>query len=310
MVPTPPSRPSAPYLAGWTVLARHFVASRFGEALVVAREMLEHYPDRLASLGHAEACLLLAGAHEEEAIGVMQRVVDDGRWWSTRQLIDPDLRRLQQHPAYDGLAARMREAEAAARSDAVNRAAEVRSLTTVGPPSCCVVVLHMAAVSGRETAEIWQPVTKAGIAVVGVESTLRNGDGQPSWDDEELAMRDVRSGLEHARALGRPVILAGGSQGAGVAARLAVGGAAADLAGFICVVGAPGPGSWTARSVVPGLLVVGGADDLTASTQRQFAREARQLGLEIDLVEIAGLDHRYPDDWGTLAPELLTRWQG
>jgi len=33
--------------------------------------------------------------------------------------------------------------------------------------------------------------------------------------------------------------------------------------------------SWTAHNAVPGVLVVGGADDLTAGTQRQFAREAR-----------------------------------
>jgi len=84
----------------------------------------------------------------------------------------------------------------------------------------------MAAVGGRETAEIWQPVTKAGIAVVVVESAMRNGDGQPSWDDPELAERDVRSGLDQTLVFGAPVVLAGGSQGAGVAARLALGGVA------------------------------------------------------------------------------------
>lgn len=116
--------------------------------------------------------------------------------------------------------------------------------------------------------------------------------------------------LEQARGFDAPVVLAGGSQGSGVAARLALGGAVADLAGFMCVVGAPWPGSWIARNAVPGLRVVGGADDVTAETQRQFAREAGELGLEIDLVKIPNLDHRYPDDWGTLAPELLARWLG
>lgn len=310
MVSKPPSRSSDPYLASWTILARHFVAGRYVEALAVAREMLDQFPDRLAALSHAEACLLMATARVDEAVGVMQRVVDDGRWWSTRQLFDPDLRPLQSHPAYDKLAAVMREAESAARVNAVAGAAELLPLRTVGAPNCCVVVAHMAAVSGWETAEIWQPVTRAGIAVVVVESTMRNGDGRPSWDDPELAERDVRSGLGQARGFGVPVVLAGGSQGAGVAARLALGGAVADLAGFMCVVGAPWPGSWTARTAVPGLLVVGGADDLTAETQRQFAREAGELGLEVDLVEIQNLDHRYPDDWGTLAPELLARWLG
>lgn len=272
--------------------------------------MLVHFPDRLAALSHPEACLLMATGHLDEAVGVMQRVVDSGRWWSTRQLIDPDLRPLQRHPAYGELAAVMQKAETAARANGVAGAAELWSLPTVGTPSCCVVVAHMAAVGGRETAEIWQPVTQAGIAVVVVESTMRNCDGQPTWDDPELAERDVRSGLDQALVFGAPVVLAGGSQGAGVAARLALGGAAVDLAGFICVVGAPWPGSWTARKAVPGLLVVGGADDFTSGTQRQFAREAGELGLEIDLVEIVNLDHRYPDDWGTLAPKLLARWLG
>jgi pentatricopeptide repeat protein len=107
METTPPSRPSDPYLTGWTVLARHFVAGRFEEALVVVREMLDRHADRRAALSHAEACLLVATAHHEEALGVMDRVVDEGRWWSTRQLSDPDLGPLQRHPAYDRLAAVM-----------------------------------------------------------------------------------------------------------------------------------------------------------------------------------------------------------
>lgn len=308
MVSKKPARPSDPYLASWTILTRHFVASRYEEALAVVHEMLDHFPDRYAALSHTKACLLMATDHLDQAVGVMQRGVDDGRWWSTRQVLDPDLYPLQRHPAYDELAEVMREAESAARLSAGAGAAELRSLSAFGIPKCCVVVAHMAGVSGRETAGIWQPVTTAGIAVVVVESAMRNGDGQPSWDDPELAERDVRAGLEQALVFGAPVVLAGGSQGAGVAARLALGGAAAGLAGFVCVAGAPWPGSWAARSSVPGLVVVGGADDLTAETQRQFAREVGELGLEVDVVEIANLDHRYPDDWGTLAPQLLARW--
>ncbi len=296
------------YLRGWTDLARLFHAGQVDEALGTVLGMIERFPDRSAALGHAQACLLASGGRGDEALRVMSRLVYEGRWWSQRQLSDPYLKQLASCPEYDSLAAAMRRGADRAIAEAASASAELEVLRPAGRPRCTVVALHMATVSGRETARIWEGVTGSGIAVVSVESTLHNGDGQPSWDDADLAERDVRAGLAQAGEIGGPIILAGGSQGAGVAARLALAGVAPELVGYLCVVGAPSPGSWTPRASVPGLLVVGGADPLTAEAQRTFSRQASGHGLRVELIEVPGLGHRYPDGWGGLAPPLIDRW--
>lgn len=299
------SRPSDGYLRAFTRLGDLVVDGRLDAALVAARRMHLDFPERASAVAHTEACLLALDARVEEAVDVLARLVDDGRWLSRRQLADPDLATLASHPSYDGLTATMRS-----REDAVTRAAhqgapDVTVARPDGTVRATVVVLHMHGVSGAETAAIWVPLVDAGFAVVTVESALRNGDGLPCWDDPGLAERDVRIGVDAARDLGAPLVLAGGSQGAGVAARLALGGTVPGLAGFLCVVGAPAAGTWHGNVRLPGALVIGADDRLTAARQREFLAELGAVGVAADAVEVPGLPHVYPGNWDTMAPGLL-----
>lgn len=300
-------RPSDGYLAAWTRLASCYAEDRFDDALVLARKMRTDFPERTAAVAHAEAGLLSATGRADEAIGVLHDLVDVGRWWSPSQLADPDLAALATRTTYRGLATTMleRAQDALVAGRAVQPVIGVE--TPDGPIRSSVVALHMMGVSGAETATIWAPVTGAGIAVITVESALRNGDGQPCWDDPDLAVRDVQGGVDVARRLGVPVVLAGGSQGAGVAARIALGGEVGDLVGFVCVVGGPSTGTWRAEVSLPGVLVIGGNDHLTAQTQREFHAELLAAGSSVELLDVPDLDHAYPVDWGDLAPGLLGR---
>jgi len=304
------THPSDGYLRAFTRLGDLVVDGRLADALLEVRRMRVDFPEQASALAHTEACLLALDGRVEDAIEVLSGLVANGGWLSRRQLADPDLASLASHPSYGGLTATMLGREDAARRSAHRRAPDVTVERPHSSIRATVVALHMLGVTGAETAAIWVPVVDAGIAVVTVESALLNGDGLPCWDDQGLAERNVRTGVDAARELGAPLVLAGGSQGAGVAARLALGGALPGLAGFLCVVGAPAPGTWPANLRLPGALVIGGADRLTARRQREFERELGAAGIAVDAVEVPGLPHVYPDDWGARAPELLDRLTG
>jgi predicted esterase len=301
------TRPSDRYLLAFTRLGDLVVQGRLDDALVAARRMRSDFPDRAAAVAHTEACLLAIDGHVEDAIEVLAGLVDDGRWLSRRQLRDPDLAALASHPSYDALTATMldREQQAARAAQAIT--AHVTVERPRGPNRATVVALHMHGVSGAETAAIWAPVVDAGFAVVTVESSLLSGDRLPCWDDMALAERDVRTGVDAGRDLTAPLVLAGGSQGAGVAARLCLGGAVRDVRGLLCVVGAPAPGTWRVDVGVPTTLVIGGADPLTAARQREFRAGLDAAGITVETVEVPGLRHVYPDDWAVMAPALLDR---
>ncbi|MBJ7595424.1 MAG: hypothetical protein JF886_11305 [Candidatus Dormibacteraeota bacterium] len=101
------------------------------------------------------------------------------------------------------------------------------------------VVLHMRGISVLETAAEWRPTTDDGVLAAIVESTLRDGDGAPCWDDDELAARDAsRAAAQLSGMAGdSPLVLAGGSQGAGHAIRLAIDGSIPGVIGFLAIVG-------------------------------------------------------------------------
>ncbi len=207
------------------------VADRLADALGEAQALRTDFPGHAAAVGHTVACLLALEGRTREAVNALAGLVDDGRWLSRRQLADPDLAALASHPAHDELTALMWSREQEATRAAHRRSPGVIVRGPHRPARAAVVVLHMHGVSGHETAAIWAPVVDADIAVAAVESTLRSGDGLPCWDDPALAQRDVHAGVEAARELGAPVVLAGGSQGAGVAARLALAGGSPILPG-------------------------------------------------------------------------------
>jgi predicted esterase len=99
-------------------------------------------------------------------------------------------------------------------------------------------------------------------------------------------------------------VLAGASQGAGLAASATLNGeASAD--GWLAVVGAPQPRVARMARLVPGALVVGGDDPLAAANQRVFHEAVLAAGGRCAWQEVPGLSHDYPADWADRAPGLL-----
>ena len=99
-------------------------------------------------------------------------------------------------------------------------------------------------------------------------------------------------------------MLAGASQGAGLAASAALNGEAGADA-WLAVVGAPQPGVARMERLVPGALVIGGEDPLVAANQKVFHDAAVSAGARCDWHEVPGLSHDYPADWAQRAPACL-----
>ena len=283
-----------------TGVTRAYLAEQYDEALRITDELLERFPDRFASFSQLRAEVLVRLGRPDDALASAAAVLDAGRWWSDRQVGSLEEEGLDLGEVGAALRSRGRQEVGAART----RSAVVE-LRPAERGWVSVVVLHMYGIPAAETLEVWEPVVAAGVHVVTVESTLVDGDGYPCWDQRDLALRDLGAGIAAAPG-GVPLVLAGASQGAGLAASAALNGEAGADA-WLAVVGAPQPGVARMERLVPGALVIGGEDPLVAANQKVFHDAAVSAGARCDWHEVPGLSHDYPADWAQRAPALLER---
>jgi hypothetical protein len=283
-----------------TEITRAYIEGDHDRALRITDALLERHPERLASLMQLRAEVLVVLGRADEARQAAAAVLEDGRWWSDRQVSSLEGEGLDLGPVGEDLRARARDEVEGARDR--RAAVEVREPAA---PWATVVALHMYGVAAADTLAVWLPVVDAGVRVVCVESTLVDGDGFPCWDARDLALRDVRAGVDAAPA-DVPLVLAGASQGAGLAASAALNDEVpAD--GWLSVVGAPQPGVARMARMVPGAVVAGSEDPLPAANQRVFRDAVLAAGGTCEWEEVSGLGHAYPHDWPDRAPALLRR---
>ncbi len=134
---------------------------------------------------------------------------------------------------------------------------------------------------------------------------MRDADGAPCWDDDELAERDVRVALEEAHpAHGTPLLLGGASQGAAQAVRMATTGRVPGCSGFIAVVGAA-PEDKIGTAPVRGWLIAGERDVLVRRRQEALHAELLRRGMPCRLEVVPGLAHWYPRDLATRLARAL-----
>ena len=283
-----------------TEITRAYLEGDHERALKVTDALLAAHPDRLASLSQIRAEVLVQLGRPTRPEAAATRCWTAGRWWSDRQVASLEDEGLDLGSIGEALRGRADQAIENARDG--RAAVEVRES---GTPWVTVVALHMYGVAAADSLAVWLPVVDAGVRVVSVESTLVDGDGYPCWDARDLAVRDVRTGIA-AVPDDVPLVLAGASQGAGLAASAALNGEVrAD--GWLAVVGAPQPGVARMTRMVPGALVAGAEDPLPAANQRVFRDAVLAAGGTCEWEEVAGLGHAYPADWSDRAPALLRR---
>lgn len=301
-------RPSDAYLRAFTEVANRYFDHGPDHALDRAARMVGEFPGRRSSVAHIVATLLAESGRPDEALAVAHDLVEARGWWTTRQCADPSLAGV---PGIDAVLARMGPAARAAVGSARTGRIHLHTEVPAGAPRAVVVGLHMRNVPGQEMHLIQEPLAASGFLVVTAESSLLDADGLPCWDEPTIARRDVAAAVDEGRRLapGTPVVLVGGSQGAGLAIRLAVDPGFPDVAGFVAVVGAT-PAAELAdpqRPGVRGVMIAGGDDRLTSQAQNALYAELDGAGVDVSLDEVPGLPHVFPSDWGIRAPGLLER---
>jgi predicted esterase len=174
-----------------------------------------------------------------------------------------------------------------------------------------VIALHMYGVTAAETLEKWAAAA-AGCIIAVPESVEHDGDGLPCWEDDVLIHEAISTALDASRRVvhdaALPVVLAGASQGANHAVRIAVAGDIPGCRGFLASVGAPRPAQllWPSTpSLIRGFSIAGSNDALTRGSQQRLTEALAAHGVTAHLEIVPGLGHEYPESLPRLAARAI-----
>lgn len=292
------------------VLALH-AAGDFAAALELSKAAAADIPEEAARTTYWIACLLALQGDETGALAALEEGSRRGLWWAPQALeADPDLARLRADDRFQAIVeiGRRAQASAAARPP---REPIVRRPSS-GPPRATLVVLHARGQRAEDVVEPWAGVPD--VLLVAPHSTQPFDSRDACWDDPKRGEADVRRAVESAvpndQSPDLPLVLAGFSQGAGLAVFLAASRRLRGVSGSIAV--APTP-AWARELIGPdppsvgGLrfMVLVGTLDPRIEDCRRLSDELRAGGAEVRLDVIEGLGHDYPADFERRAPSAL-----
>jgi predicted esterase len=304
-----------------TAAFQRFAAGDYAGVLPFARRAEELFPEK-GEVPFWLACVHAREGRPEAAVAALRAGLGRGLYWPRDWLLDDDdLAPLRGRPDFLELVSASDEA-AAARAVAPPAALEPVVLEPGGgaahgrPPLAEVVALHGWGQDADEFALHWQAAAGAGFRVIVPRSGQEPTPGFFVWDDRERALADVAAQARAAAILpSRPApgIVAGFSQGGGIAVDLALDERPAAPAGFLAVSAGPEDlaGALTPERLqaaaarrVRGRLLAGERDDALDGA-RALARVLRDAGLCGELSVLRGLGHEMPEPPGEpLASEL------
>jgi predicted esterase len=280
---------------------------RFGEALALVEEVEPSLPGWRSRTTYWRACLECVVGRPDAALGALQWGLEAGLWWRPDWLVtDHDLEPLWNRAGFKEVVAESERRQQAANARRPERP-EVLLFPPSGEPRGLLVALHMYGTTAERSAPFWRPAAGAGFVVCLPESTTVQADGLPCWDDDTAADRDVALGIEEAlrahELAGRPVVIAGASQGGVRAAEMALRGRPIAASGVIGVVaGLADPdlieGSAAAasgRGLRAWLLT--GEQDAARQAVETFHAQLTGHGIPCRLDVVKGLGHTFPRDF-------------
>jgi len=291
-------------------------ANRDNDALALAIEIAERFPEQPAESSYLLACAYNRVGHVEESLRALEVALDRGSCWNRTLLLwSPSLKPLQNRPRFhrildrsttmmDALEAGTRVGVALFPPQAVDKA--------LAPPM--LLPLHGGADIPGEHDGHWATAAGRGVLVAVAQSSQRRSSdtfwwgGPPEPFDRERSERDVHAAYEEVRARcafdSARVVLGGFSQGAVLAVTLALQNRPFPIHGFACV----GPGVEPLESLMP-LMEPAGARGLrgwilAGETERGLGLVTRLSdalnthGVPCQLEVVRGIGHEFPDDFG------------
>lgn len=222
-----------------TGMFQRYNEGKYQEALDFVNQHAAALPDEAPTITLWRVCLESMNGQAAQAIETLAQAVEQGQWWHPDALTqDPDLAAVQADPRFQSLVRQMQ-----ARFEQERQAARPEMLVfkpqsdTPGPYPL-LIALHGMGGSIRTTAPWWQPLANQGWLVAVPQSSQIVNLGGYVWDDQARAEAEIAVHLDRLRAEYRideqRIVLAGFSQGAGLALRWALEGRF-PACGFIAV---------------------------------------------------------------------------
>jgi predicted esterase len=292
-------------------------AKRDNDALALAMEIAERFPEQAAESSYLLACAYKRAGHDEQALRALEVALDRGSCWNHSLLLwSPSLKPLQDRPRFHRILDRsktmMEALEAGTRVSVAVFPPPQAVETAVAPP--LLLPLHGGADIPGEHDGYWAAAAGRGVLVSIAQSSQRRSSdtfwwgGPPEPFDRERSERDVQAAYDEVRATyafdGSRVALGGFSQGAVLAVTLALQNRPFPIHGFACV----GPGVESLEPLIP-LMEPAGARGLrgwilAGETERGLGMVTRLSdalkthGVPCQLEVVRGIGHEFPDDFG------------
>jgi predicted esterase len=277
---------------------------KFAEADQMIHRHAERFPEQAARMTYWRMCLLSLDGRADETLSVFREGLASGLWWRSDVFNDNDLDAVRDLPEFQRLVVESHKQYEEART---NIEREHVTLVPDGPtpaPYPLVIFLHGRNGHKESNRAEWEIARQKGWLVLLAQSTQPLFPGSYCWDDPARGMDDLH--YYHAQVSRdypvdpRRVVMAGFSQGSGMAIHAALSGEF-DARGFI------GIASWSAdpKSLAPqteaakhlrGYFMTGGKDH-TLETAKEIWSVMQEHGIAVAEELHPDLAHVFPPDF-------------
>ena len=301
------TRPHEDFLGFQSDAIHLYEQGELEQAMALIKKNASRFPDQAVQTENWRICILSLQGKTDQALATMEDALRSGLWWSPEMLLeDPDLDALKGEPAFARLVERCAVRQAQALSAGAPQPLILSPQDNPPAPFPWLLVMHGRHSNAAFNAPYWSPVIHQGWLLAMAQSRQHVDSSNATWDDTERAIQDVRRQAErvmetHPADTDR-LVLAGFSQGAGLAIRMSLS-RALPARGWIAVAPYLPDVDWLvdhleSREGAParGYIILGEQDPLGQSFS-QINDVLRQGGVEVEVERHADLGHMYPQDF-------------
>jgi predicted esterase len=269
-----------------------YAMGSFQDGLDAITQGRTEHPDQDETLTFWEACLSSMGGDPGHALAALTAGLDRGLAWHPKMLADPDLDAARELAGWDEFERRS--------ANMILALAEERPepLVRLSPrPVGTVIALHGGGAVPGDFYSEWAAAVPAEWTLITPIGDVPRSGGRWAWP-YDFSTSSLVEALD-GQPLHEPIVMAGFSQGAGLALKAAWNGVY-EVSGLIVVAGMLGVEEWhsSAKKPVPLYLVMGTDDDISYEPSKDTCAALSEAGVAVHVDLHDGLGHEYPPEMG------------